>query len=208
MIHCHNGKDYWESVKKETDDKEMLKKFLITVMVGKSEQPWKVSACLPGEVKEVLKKLTDEVEATFPFDKSKFQVVVARLKGEKVFHPVPDVQHIVIDMPIGAYVKIVSGPYPEVMKNTIQRVDARKMNKVLVTRWYSRKSKMVSAWVPLESLEVVKNYVPPKDSCVQHSPNKEGSAEEAFARNWCRICGIKDQCQWYKTNGKDERRAV
>jgi len=107
--------------------------------------------------------------------------------------PVPPVD----PFPIGAHVRIVSGAYPALMKGVIQRIDARRVGSAQVTRWYSRKNRKVSAWVPLENLVIVAESEVPRDTCQAHGPNKEKAAPDSFKRGWCKICPFQTVCPWY-----------
>lgn len=196
-VHCMNGKEYCLKYPDHTT-KDDLKMFFLWVAVPGEAKP-QVYRVDPNVLYATLEMTIAKINQTFNWEPK--APVKAPAKSPKAMRAQPKPPKCELTGKVGAYVKVVSGPYPEVMKKTVQRIDARRPGEAQITRWLSRKDKRVSAWVPIEHLEILPDYVPPRDNCLRFGANTEGSAPDAFKRGWCRLCSMRDHCDWYQREG-------
>ena len=181
-----NGKDYCKQNPEETtpEDKKL---FFIRVITPDSDASHRVPV---DSIHESLKLTCETINKQYNYKILPKEAKAPPKKASKS-KPIKYIPPKPMAYLVGSYVKIVKGPYPAVMKKTVQRIDGRRSNEALITRWYSRKLKRVSAWVPLEHLEIVENFKPAKDTCLMHGANTPGSAIDAYKRQHCKICLIQ-----------------
>lgn len=201
FIEIENGVDVFKRNNPDLVSVEMKKRFEIRVYTPEADgREAEIKTALPDELKDVLFLVTKKLYEQFPFriedvPRNKYRMVV---KNEPPGEP----EKAKIEFPVGSFVRIVSGPYPKLMKDSVQRIDARKPGEAQVTRWYSRKDKRVSAWVPLENMELVGDHEELKDNCLRYAANTSGSAPEMFERGHCSYCTAKPVCSWYQREKK------
>lgn len=205
LIEVENGVDLYKRSTPEIVSQEMRGRFELRVFLPEGREGPVVTAS-PEELKDTLNRMTRELYEQYPFrmdlvPKAKYRVIIKRDSP-------PELKIVKVPHPVGSHVRIVGGPYPKVMRDVVQRVDARRPGEAQVTRWYSRKDRRVAAWVPLEFLVQVNENEIVRDNCLRYAANTSGSAPDMFARGHCKYCSMKWECDWFKrkhagTNGAD-----
>lgn len=202
-IEVENGLDMLRKSKNLEREVPGDVKKLFLVRVFDPDEQYQPLWCNPDEMPEKVIDLAKELTVRYPFEMR--EVPKPKYRPKPVMHDVPELIPVDIEFPIGSYVKVVSGPYPAIMKNKVQRIDQRKPGEALVTRWLERRSRWGSAWVPLEHLSPVAEADIPTNVCLQFGSRQSGSALDMYRRGHCVYCTLKSECKWWqKEFGSEE----